>query len=246
MSQPLSEGDASSDPRQDAMRAVGLVVFYFGCNFLASLLITIAVSLWCVATNTEFTLLKPALEEMLPLGACLCAVAITAIASRYLLFGAARPGTRLTMPSADDLALSVTTGLALGMFFINIGGLMVSGDSETAFTPGLQKEAVSVSWFLFALLLAPVIEEFLFRGILYDGFSGFGTIVAFSISTLGFVLVHLPETLRFMPALLGISALSLASGWYRIKTGNLFNCIVMHLSYNLALASAVIFGLILT
>ena len=79
-----------------------------------------------------------------------------------------------------------------------------------------------------ALLIAPITEEFVFRGILYRGLKGFiGALPAILISTILFALVHKNVSSFFVLFLFGI----LLCYVYE-KTESIFSPIFCHMLFN--------------
>ncbi len=96
---------------------------------------------------------------------------------------------------------------------------------------------------VFALLVAPLIEEFLFRGVLFTGISNtYGVYVSAIIVSLLFVAIHIPEAIYYWHILIGISMLSIATILFRIKTNSLFPAIAVHFGYNLLVVITVYTG----
>jgi len=94
-----------------------------------------------------------------------------------------------------------------------------------------------------AILLAPPVEEFVFRGVLLAGFAGaWGIRVAASIVTILFVGMHLPYVARYWPALLGLTILALLLVIVRMRTGSLLPGIAAHLAYNFVVVAAAFAG----
>ncbi len=91
------------------------------------------------------------------------------------------------------------------------------------------------------VLVAPVLEELLFRGLLFRGLivSGSSPVVAVVVSALTWAAIHL----QYDGFTVGqISLFGLLLGWARTKTGSTLVCIVMHALANLiALAEALYF-----
>jgi len=85
-------------------------------------------------------------------------------------------------------------------------------------------------WFYFkALIVAPFIEEYLFRGIILNGFlNRYSPAKAIIITTILFSVMHLNPMQYFVTFLLG-----LLLGWYFYKTRNLLSCIIIHSISNL-------------
>jgi membrane protease YdiL (CAAX protease family) len=104
-------------------------------------------------------------------------------------------------------------------------------------TPGVPRLVGLLSM----LLLVPVFEEYLFRGVLLGGcIAGGGTVVASAAVTLLFVLVHLPGILHDWPAAVALGALGLLLAVLRLRHRSLAPCVVAHLCYNLVLAVPVL------
>ena len=91
-------------------------------------------------------------------------------------------------------------------------------------------------WFSIMVLLAPIPEELICRGYLYEGFKNqLGIKWSAVIVTLIFVLLHGPQ-LSFSPIMLGfISMMAIAVIIIRIKTDSLTKCIIVHQIYNTSL-----------
>lgn len=88
-------------------------------------------------------------------------------------------------------------------------------------------------------LMAPFVEEIIFRGYFYKGFENrMGSKWAGTIVTILFVAVHGPQ-LAFSPILMSfIAIIAIILIYIRIKTDNLTNCIIVHLIYNSILVVA--------
>jgi membrane protease YdiL (CAAX protease family) len=111
--------------------------------------------------------------------------------------------------------------------------------ARMAGTPGLQQ----LLWLLLALVLAPIVEELLFRGLLYGGYrSSFGPFPAAVLTTAIFWLLHLSETIHFWPAMLGIAGLAIAALWFRLRSAAIGPAVAVHFGYNGVLAAVVMFS----
>lgn len=84
-------------------------------------------------------------------------------------------------------------------------------------------------------LAAPLVEEFLFRGILQHSlFYRFGSLLpAMAVPTVIFTLFHVAY-LFYLPALIELVALALLLAWLMAKTGNLLIPILVHGLFNLS------------
>jgi membrane protease YdiL (CAAX protease family) len=108
--------------------------------------------------------------------------------------------------------------------------------AQAAVTPGSTQWA----WIISALLLAPPIEEVLFRGVLFGGLAKTWSLPAAAfVSGSVFWLMHAPEWLRYWPAAVAIALLTIALTVLRIRSRSVGPCIAAHFGYNLVLALAV-------
>lgn len=90
---------------------------------------------------------------------------------------------------------------------------------------------------IFATFTAPLVEELVYRGLLYSAFQRrFGMAVGVILVTLLFTLVHVPQySLNGHPdmaAIVTLLLLSLTLTLIRAGTGNLLPCIVLHTIFN--------------
>jgi membrane protease YdiL (CAAX protease family) len=97
------------------------------------------------------------------------------------------------------------------------------------------------SWALLALVLAPPVEEFLFRGVVFAGFARSWPVSAAGLlTTILFVLSHYYGSLHpYWPAILAITLFAVAALGARLVTKSLAPCISMHVAYNLGIVVAV-------
>jgi membrane protease YdiL (CAAX protease family) len=89
----------------------------------------------------------------------------------------------------------------------------------------------------FATFTAPLVEEVVYRGILYSAFQrSVGVVYAVIIVTLMFAAVHVPQYSKdFNPdfvTIFVICLLSLILTLIRVRTGNLLPCVVLHTVFN--------------
>ena len=96
----------------------------------------------------------------------------------------------------------------------------------------------------FATFTAPLVEEVIYRGLLYSSFQRrFGAGVAISLVTILFTIVHVPQySVGATPdyaTVIALLLLSLTLTCLRAATGNLLPCIVLHTVFN-GLSSAML------
>lgn len=99
-------------------------------------------------------------------------------------------------------------------------------------------ETVSEMLWLFAnmCILAPVLEEILFRGIIIRILEPYGTGIAITISALMFSLLHFSVSVFFI-----IFAASLVMGFLRIYSGSVYPSMIFHSLFNLISFLAIVF-----
>ncbi len=84
-----------------------------------------------------------------------------------------------------------------------------------------------------ATFTAPLVEEVIYRGILYSAFQRtFGVATAVGLVTLLFALVHVPQYYPSYSTILMICLLSLILTLVRVKSENLLPCIILHTIFN--------------
>ncbi len=109
--------------------------------------------------------------------------------------------------------------------------------AEMASTPGFS----FVCWVVLVLVLAPPLEEFLFRGVLLTGLSRSWGLPAASVAVTGlFVVAHLPETGTYWPAISAIGLVGVGTLAARILSRSLVPAIALHAAYNLVIVLGVI------
>lgn len=94
-----------------------------------------------------------------------------------------------------------------------------------------------------AVLTAPLVEEVVYRGVLYAGIErDWGKSAGVVVVTFLFALVHAPQYWGSYAALTAITTLSLSLTLLRAWTGKLAPCVVAHLVYNGVQAVALLFA----
>jgi len=94
------------------------------------------------------------------------------------------------------------------------------------------RAAVYIVAFL-ATFTAPLVEEVVYRGILYSAFQrSFGVPAAFVLATVLFSIVHVPQYWPSYSTIFLLTLLSLTLTAIRVKTSNLLPCIILHTLFN--------------
>lgn len=151
-------------------------------------------------------------------------------------------GLGLFVPPARTLVLCAVTGAVLGGVF-----LLSTQFIQTDFRGGgpLAKVAMSgpvgrALWAVLAVLIAPPVEELLFRGLMLRGMmASWGVTAAGIVVTILFFVLHLFEAAGYWPAMIAIITLSVVTLIARLRTGSVVAATVVHAAYNAALSIAV-------
>ncbi len=127
---------------------------------------------------------------------------------------------------------------AVGLAFLMMGAAIVFEKTLPHRETDLEKllklgYSVRVMVAALAVLTAPLVEEVVYRGVLYAGIErDWGKGVAIVAVTGLFALVHAPQYWGSVAAITAIVSLSLALTLVRAWTGKLLPCVATHLVYN--------------
>jgi membrane protease YdiL (CAAX protease family) len=139
-----------------------------------------------------------------------------------------------------DLAAGAGLGVVVAIIYLFVIGSLIPPPEDLEPGPLVNAAMTSgwarMGWALAALFLAPPVEEFLFRGVLLEGFSrSWGTLVAAVLTITIFTALHYNETSNYLPGLAAIGLLAIVTTFARITTGSLKPAIAIHAGYNLAM-----------
>ncbi|HEY0051764.1 MAG TPA: CPBP family intramembrane glutamic endopeptidase [Pyrinomonadaceae bacterium] len=131
-------------------------------------------------------------------------------------------------------------GLALFVFFYltALAMLQLFGDVENEFDRLLKSSRTAVYLVaFFATFTAPLVEEVIYRGLLYSAFQRrFGVAFAVFLVTVLFTFVHIPQySNNGVPdyaAVILLLLLSLTLTLIRVRTNNLLPCVIFHTIVN--------------
>jgi uncharacterized protein len=142
-----------------------------------------------------------------------------------------------------DLSLAAGVGGLLVLLYI--GALAVfpptAGQKYGVMAELLKSGGATLHiWAVGAVLVAPPVEELVFRGVLLGGFSrSWGVWPASIVVTVIFLSLHLTETVHYLPALLVQVLFASATVVARIATRSLLPPIVLHAAYNAGVVAIV-------
>ena len=172
-------------------------------------------------------------------------VSVAFFTVRSELTNAEATGAAWSLGSLKQGAFGFVIGLLISLCYVCftiIFGPETDPDSvgplaKMSLTPGIPQYL----WILATLVLAPPIEELLFRGILYGGFrKSFGAIWAAVLSSAIFVLLHATEFVYCWPAVFGIAGFAAAALWMRLRSKAIGPAIAAHFAFNLIIAIVVV------
>jgi membrane protease YdiL (CAAX protease family) len=249
---PFAEPAPASPPRRlgwgDAVKVL--------CAFLAT-----QIAVWIIAV---LAVLDPASARdpsaigtaailrafpfALPLSMTAGALAVYALTRRFArrrATGIPRITYALRGAPMRDIAFGATTGALLALLLVLISLVTPAGKTTDA---GLLAQVLAASGIgrivfgLTAVLLAPPVEEYVFRGVLMGTLMPIGELGAGVLSGLAFWLLHATEWIHYWPAALGIGAMTVLVTHLRLRTRSIVPGIVAHLCYNGALTAVALFA----
>jgi CAAX protease family protein len=151
----------------------------------------------------------------------------------------------LSWGSPRQFLNGILTGVALATLILPLMGLVGNRPEP----PDLMTQLAASSnralqaWMVSAVLLAPPIEELMFRGVLLGGLAATWSLRAAAlISGTTFWFMHGPEFVHW-PAAVAIGLLTILATWLRVRSGSLGPSIAAHFGYNLVLAAVVALAL---
>ena len=162
---------------------------------------------------------------------------VAAIGGLVMLSGLHKdPNSRAAVAIAKG---SYVVGILFAVLIISIALEKVLPNKEnTVFEMLLKSSTQARIWIaLLAVFTAPVVEEFVYRGVLYSALlPRVGLNWAIAIVTLLFSAVHFPQYWGAWAGLAGLTLLSLALTLVRASTRSIFPCVVIHTLNNLVAA----------
>ena len=234
-----------------ARRAVVLLIVFIALQYVFGFLLAIPIGFY-VAAATDLGHMDPSAIDayMAPfelpvaiLSLFFSALIIFRMTRRSLpgpIGGGALASLGWKSVSGSSILLACVIGILISAGYLFILVPAVPPADEQTWGP-LATAAIAGGWQRFfwavlVLLLAPPIEEYVFRGILYTGLcNAFGTYISAVVVTFLFVIAHVTEVMHYWPAWIGISLLAVVMIILRIRTKSLVPAIAAHFSYNLVL-----------
>lgn len=127
-----------------------------------------------------------------------------------------------------------SVGVAVALYVVALGLAYLGGQHQTALEEMVNSSrAASYSVAFLAFFTAPLVEELVYRGVLYSAFQKtIGMNWAIVVVLLLFTIIHVPQYWPNYGVIGAIGLLSLSLTLVRAYTGRLLPCFVMHLVFN--------------
>lgn len=252
---PVTSGEPAESPvvpspyggslrRRDVLTAL---VAYLGAQVLVWSIVGIIAAARAAKGGGDGDLLK-ALAGLVPVALpgslVVGGIALLLVLRRWKKrLGAAALGSLLGLSwgRPRQLVNAVLGGAALAVFILPLMTLVADRPGPPDLMTQLAGSSNSTlrAWMISAVLLAPPIEELMFRGVLFGGLANTWNIRAAAlISGTTFWLMHGPEFVHW-PAAVAIGLLTILATWLRVRTRLLGPAIAAHFGYNLVLATVI-------
>ncbi len=243
---------ASVEQPLNGGRAAVVLLGFIGAQFGAGIAVGLAGVVWTAAQGKVLhnsqqraammqDLMAPATILAMLAGAA-AMLGLSALLLRGGLGNRNPTGAAWARGSAKANAMGLAAGALTALGYVGLAALSLGAGGTSAppgpiarmaTTPGLSQ----VAWLILAVLLAPPIEELMFRGIFYGGCRrSLGPVWAAVLTTVVFVMLHVTETIHFLPALAGITALALVALWFRLRGAAIGPAVAVHFGYNAVIA----------
>jgi membrane protease YdiL (CAAX protease family) len=84
------------------------------------------------------------------------------------------------------------------------------------------------------VVMAPLFEELLFRGVLLGGYRrSWGPVRGGALVTILFAAIHFPQVVLYWPSIITYLLMALAALWIRLKASAVGPAVMVHLAYNM-------------
>lgn len=132
------------------------------------------------------------------------------------------------------MGLGASAGLAILLFLVTLFLIGLFGGQKTDLDRILESSrAAAVALAIIAVATAPLVEEMIYRGLLYSAFQRLvGQWGAVAIVATMFAGLHVVQYWPNAGAISSITLLSLVLTLIRARTGRLLPCFVVHLVFN--------------
>ncbi|HKG22825.1 MAG TPA: CPBP family intramembrane glutamic endopeptidase, partial [Blastocatellia bacterium] len=126
---------------------------------------------------------------------------------------------------------SIVAGVFVFLLFLSF---VLPPPRETSLDKLLKiSPAIRISVAIMAVVSAPIVEEVVYRGIMFGGLvKKIGRVPTILVVTMLFAGVHFPQYFESLQAIVGLTFLSLVITTVRAQTRSILPCVLIHLLYN--------------
>lgn len=143
---------------------------------------------------------------------------------RWLAWWPTRVYSRVAVPAVGVATIAAAVGLSF-----------LTPELTSPLQDAIRSRADLVAVAVFALTVAPLVEEVFFRGYLFAALEdAVGGPIAVVLVGLLFGVFHGFQYAGVPTALAAVTLMGLATTWVRYVTGSLVPCVVLHVAYNVA------------
>ncbi|WP_195758354.1 CPBP family intramembrane glutamic endopeptidase [Kangiella sp. HZ709] len=138
----------------------------------------------------------------------------------------------------SSFSLAILLGLLTALLVLQLQAWFPAPDSiQTSISQALNSELWAISLvFIGVIIIAPIGEEYLFRGVLFDSLNKkWGLPTATALSSVIFTLFHLFEYHQYWVAWFAVFCLAVMLAILRHTSQSMLNPIAMHATYNATL-----------
>ncbi len=224
--------------------AMAVFGIYFGAQFLGGIIMGFSVGflngIEGVSRPTSFT---DTLRQLLPFTMFLSmilggiGVFASAFGFKIPLRDSSPTGAAWVRGRWRDIVVGLTLGILVAVMWTILFDYVFPSHANERIDPFSRVTKMPLLsqalWVIAVVFLAPVIEELLFRGIIFGGFrKSLGPVRAGLLTTLLFVAMHFDRLITYPTALFGITTLALAALFMRVRTNAIGPSICLHFGYN--------------
>lgn len=125
-------------------------------------------------------------------------------------------------------------GIAVGMLLVGLGIIKLFGNPQTELDRIIESSrAAALATAFLATVTAPLVEEVVYRGVLYSPLQrAIGKVWAVIIVMLLFAAIHVPQYWPNFGVIITIVLLSFTLTLIRARSGKLLPCVVVHTVFN--------------
>jgi membrane protease YdiL (CAAX protease family) len=249
-------GALQSPPELAAGRALFIFIIFYVGQVVVGFTMGVLAGVYYAATrgSTDLTVLAE-MQRTIAVPASLVGTVLAGLVvlrmTRRSLPGPMKSGALSPIGWSGASARHLASGLVLG-FGLSLAYLFVLVPSfppapDQAWGPLVRAAQAGGwsrhGWAFLALFAAPPVEELVFRGVLFSGFSrSWGSGLSGTLVTVIFVAAHFTEVFAYWPALVSLGLVGVTTLLIRISTKSLAPAIFVHASYNLVLVLSVYAG----